>query len=46
MMKYAVNHPWKFRHYRLAFLTGLMQFMISIAIEVSNVYVVLANSES
>ena len=46
MMKYAINHPWKFRNVRLAFVAGLMQFTISLVIEVSNVYVLLANSET
>jgi len=23
MMKYALNHPWKFRNYKLAFVTGI-----------------------
>ena len=46
MMKYALNHPWKFRNYRIAFLTGLFQLSISVIIEVSNVYVLLANSDT
>lgn len=37
MMKYALNHPWKFRNYRIAFLTGLFQLSISVIIEISNV---------
>lgn len=24
MMKYAVNHPWKFRNIRLAWIAGFM----------------------
>ena len=46
MMKYALNHPWKFRNYRIAFLTGLFQLSISVIIEISNVYVLLANSDT
>ena len=46
MMKYAVNHPWKFRNQHLAFLCGAMQFSITIIVELSNIYIVLANSES
>ena len=44
MMKYALNHPWKFRSFHLAFLTGLLQFTICVIIEASNVYVLLAKS--
>ena len=46
MSKYAINHPWKFRNYRLAFFTGIIQFYISAIIEISNVYVMLANSST
>ena len=44
MMKYALNHPWKFHNYKYAFLVGVFQLSISIIIEVSNVWVVIANS--
>ena len=47
MMKYAVNHPWKFRSFQFAFLAGFMKFVIMLTIEMSNVYVVMAKgSES
>lgn len=46
MCKYAVNHPWKFRNFRMAYISGLMQLYISIVIEISNIYVLLANSFS
>ena len=46
MMKYSVNHPWKFRSWSMAFLTGFLQCSISVAIEVSNTYIVLANSST
>ena len=46
MMKFAVNHPWKFRSFQFAFLTGLLKFSVLLIIELSNVYVVLANSSS
>jgi len=43
MMKYAANHPWKFRSVSLAFFTGFMQLVISFIIELANFYIVLAN---
>ena len=46
MMKYVANHPWKFRNVTLAFLAGFLQLLISLIIEVSNVYIVLANGET
>lgn len=46
MMKYSANHPWKFRNVSLAFFTGFMQLTISLIIELSNIYIVLANGES
>ena len=46
MMKYAVNHPWKFRNVTLAFFSGFLQVSISYIIEISNAYIVLANGDS
>lgn len=46
MMKYAVNHTWKFRNTNLAFFAGFLQLSISVIIEVSNIYIVLANGQS
>ena len=46
MMKYTVNHPWKFRSVSLAFSAGLMQLVISCIVEVSNIYITLANGST
>ena len=46
MMKYSVNHPWKFRSVSTAFFTGFMQLSISFIIEIANVYILLANGLS
>ena len=35
-MKYAVNHSWKFKHYRIAFLSGFLQSTMVISVEVIN----------
>ena len=43
MMKYSVNHPWKFRSVLTAFGAGFMQTSISFIIELANVYILLAN---
>ena len=45
-MKYSVNHPWKFRNPELAFVTGFLQMSISFFIELTNIYIVLANGET
>ena len=41
MMKYAVNHHWKFLDYRLAFFTGFLSVTISMLIEVATFYMLL-----
>jgi len=46
MMKYTINHPWKFRNVPLAFSAGLLQLSISCIVECSNIYINLANSQS
>lgn len=45
MMKYSINHPWKFRSTNLAFAGCFLQFTISVIVEISNIYITLANSE-
>ena len=46
MMKYSINHPWKFRSIHLAFSGCFLQLLISLIVELSNIYITLANSES
>ena len=43
MMKYAVNHPWKFVDYRLAYSIGLMQTAVVITVEVVNFVALITN---
>ena len=33
-MKFAVNHPYKFRNWSLAFMTGFLQFFVAVSCEV------------
>lgn len=40
MMKYSVNHWWKFKHHRVAFLTGLLQVIAMVAITLVNYLVI------
>lgn len=35
-MKYALNHPWKFRSWSMAYRVGLSQMLIVISLEVVN----------
>ena len=44
MMKYAVNHPWKFVDYRLAYCIGLMQTSVVITVEVVNFIALITNT--
>jgi len=46
MMKYAANHPWKFRNVPLAFFSGFLQIVISCIVETSNIYIMLANGST
>ena len=39
-MKYALNHPWKFEHARLAFSIGLLQTLAVFVLEGVN-YIIL-----
>lgn len=41
MMKYAVNHPWKFINYRHAFLAGFLQMIMVVGVEMVNFLAVL-----
>lgn len=40
MMKYSVNHYWKFSSYRMAFLAGFLQFLAMILITLINYNVI------
>ena len=46
MMKYALNHPWKFVDYKQAFLAGWMQAVIAVTIECSTFFILLFMSEN
>ena len=41
LMKYALNHHWKFINYRHAFLGGLLQVLMVMAVEFVNFLAVL-----
>ena len=44
MMKFALNHHWKFWDYNMAFVTGFLQVMVNIFIEFATYYVLLFDS--
>ena len=46
MMKFAVNHPWKFRSYKIAFLVGFAQLAMGVVVESATCLVLLFASES
>ena len=41
MMKFAVNHWWKFDNYRTAFLAGFLQTLSIMYVELVNITVIL-----
>ena len=43
MMKYAVNHEWKFQDYKVAFLCGFLQAFNTITVELVNFVALLTN---
>lgn len=45
MMKFAINHPWKFKHHRIAVLAGFLQFSAMFLIALAN-YLVITISDT
>ena len=43
MMKYAMNHPWKFTNWQRAFFIGFSQAFMIFAVEAVNMIVLLTN---
>lgn len=43
MMKYSVNHEWKFQDYKVAFLCGFLQAFNTITVEMVNFVALLTN---
>ena len=41
MMKYALNHPWKFHSWRQAYFVGFTQFFVLLTFEVLNTAILL-----
>ena len=46
IMKYSLNHQWKFRSFRQAFFVGLCQAMMAIVVETATCLVLLFQSHS
>ena len=44
MMKFAINHPWKFENYMSAFYIGFVQAMVVISNEIVNLAVLNTNN--
>lgn len=45
LMKYAINHPWKFKNWFTAFLSGFMQSFVIFGVETVNLVVLLTNTD-
>ena len=46
LMKYALNHPWKFTSYSTAYLAGLIQVIVVIAVEGATFYILVFASDA
>ena len=45
MMKFACNHPWKFRYHRVAVLVGFLQFSAMFLIALANYMVITISTD-
>ena len=45
MMKYSVNHPWKFYNWKLAFLPGFLQTVSIMLVETVNIIAILSQGD-
>ena len=43
-MKYAMNHPWKFRSWKMGYFVGFLQASVIILVETVNLAVLLTNN--
>ena len=43
MIKYSVNHPWKFKNEEIAFLAGFLQVFTMVMITVINYFVIFTS---
>ena len=43
MMKYAMNHMWKFKSWKMAFMIGFVQMCILILVEAVNLIILMTN---
>ena len=43
LMKYALNHPWKFSKWSSAFSVGFNQMIVVVSIELVNMFFMLSN---
>ena len=44
MMKYVLNHQWKFQYYKSAFMIGYLQMQICTLVELSNLFTIFVSS--
>ena len=45
MMKYSINHSWKFTSWKLSFFAGLMQIITIVLVELTTILVILATND-
>ena len=45
MMKYSLNHQWKFAHWAFAYFAGFMQTISAICVELCNFVVIVTSIE-
>ena len=44
-MKYALNHKWKFRSWKFAYISGLMQSVMVIVVTIISYFVIIFNND-
>jgi len=44
-MKFALNHKWKFRHWRSAFLSGYMQVLMVLIVTIISYFIIIFNDD-
>lgn len=46
MMKYSINHSYKFFDYKAAYFSGLLSLVSSLIVEIANIFVICAANDT
>ena len=42
MMKYSINHHWKFSRFKVAFTVGCLQFILALFTQIVSIMIILS----